>query len=270
MTEWQALVAPHARVLYPGDGSFVAVDADAPPDSVFGHRYPFSACVPLLLSTSKTAIAMYSDYAGTWPEFAEQLVNLVERLLRDEFRGAINLAVPVSQRSLIQATQLVADIRVLQDGIGEIERCIYDRLCPGEDPAAFLENAPLASVRGVFASISTENEDLVMQLIDKDLQELVKDFALTNAWQSTGAGTSRQTISGQIEAVADFFRNSLSMMQGVLEPALVEGAFFAAFNALNSHITDAFTAPTTKSISAAAVAALADGLCVSQTKYFAF
>jgi hypothetical protein len=78
--------------------------------------------------------------------------------------------------------------------------------------------------------------------------------------RSTGRGTSSQKITTQLEVVVDFLRATLSSMDGVLEPALVDGAFFAAFNSLNTQIAAVFSAEETRSISASAVAALAEGL----------
>ncbi len=124
---------------------------------------------------------------------------------------------------------------------------------------------PLAAARKALDILRTENEDLVMQLMDTKLQELSgqqSKLASTTLWVS-GAG-AEQEIAAHLKSIAAFFAETMRAMEGVLEPAVIDGAFFAAFSTLNNRLSAIFTAAdlsyAPRRISAAAVHAVADGL----------
>ena len=206
-------------------------------------------------------------------------------------------SLPVGQRTLLQAVQLTADMGVLKESCTELEDVIAAQLergiavSQGERKMETSNNLgsaaagkvqrerqretesgkekerekPLAAARKALDVLLTENEDLVMQLMDAKLQELSgqqSKLASTTLWVS-GDG-SEQEIAAHLRSISAFFAETMRAMQGVLEPAVIDGAFFTAFSTLNNRLSAIFTAAdlsyAPRRISAAAVHAVADGL----------
>eukprot|EP01044_Picomonas_judraskeda_P016091 COSAG03_NODE_2803_length_2443_cov_17.970563_1_plen_307_part_10 len=226
-----------------------------------------------------------------------KLTQLVDKLLRQELRQALSKSLPVGQRTLLQAVQLTADMGVLKESCTELEGVIAAQLERGvgvsqgdretetsnNDGGAAAgkgqrererdaergkekeRERPLAAARKSLDALRTENEDLVMQLMDAKLQELSgqqSKLASTTLWVS-GDG-SEQEIASHLRGIAAFFAETMRAMVGVLEPAVIDGAFFTAFSTLNNRLSAIFTAAdlsyAPRRISAAAVHAVADGL----------
>ena len=75
-----------------------------------------------------------------------------------------------------------------------------------------------------------------------------------------GSDGSDGPLGMQLGVVAEWLAEVLALMHGVLEPALLDGAFFSAVSTINNRLVQAFTASETKQLSVAAVRSLAAGL----------
>ena len=276
VASWENWVLPHWRTLFPGYAQASAEQQAAgsgpvstPPVEAFTHRYQFSAAVPRVLGEAKAMIEEYTEYASEWPDFAMRLTRLVDSLLRLEFRKALRTAVPMASRTIFQAVQIAADVGVLRDGCGELEGVIREQLgdsataggargADAKQGKGGPEAQPLTAARAALEALRTENEDLVMQLMDQRLAALAGELASSSLWMA-GGGQERIIIT-HMRKITEFFGETMGAMDGVLEPALVDGAFFAAFSTLNNRLSAVFTAAEVKRISVGAVHAVSEGL----------
>lgn len=78
---------------------------------------------------------------------------------------------------------------------------------------------PLAAARLALGALQTENEDLVMQLMDSKLQELSgqgSKLASTTLWMAASGG--EREITMHLQSIARFFTETMAAMDGVPHP----------------------------------------------------